>query len=40
MRLTDIKDDIDAYFDSKTPEQILEGFKQLGYEFEPIEKEQ
>lgn len=36
MKLSDIKDKIDAYFDKTPVEEIIKGFEELGYEFVPI----
>ena len=36
MKLDDIKEQIDAYFDAVSSEQIIEDFKNLGYNFVPI----
>ncbi|MCC6724996.1 MAG: hypothetical protein IT258_10835 [Saprospiraceae bacterium] len=39
MKLSDIKDKIDAYFDSVSPIEIVKRFEALGYEFEEIEED-
>ncbi|GEM_PF-5299280 len=37
MKLTDIKEQIDAYFKKVTPEEIVKQFQSLGYQFEEID---
>ena len=39
MRLSDVKDKIDAYFATADPQDIVQRFEDLGYEFENIEPE-
>ncbi len=39
MKLSDVKEKIDAYFDSVSPMDIVRKFEALGYEFEKIEEE-
>jgi hypothetical protein len=38
MKLEDIKQQIDDYFDKITSEEIIKQFEELGYEFENIEE--
>ena len=38
MKLENIKDKIDNYFDNVSAEEIIERFKQYGYTFVPIEE--
>ena len=37
MKLSDIKQDIDNYFDSVSSENIVNQFKELGYEFQSLD---
>lgn len=36
MKFSDIKEKIDAYFDSVSPMDIVRQFEEMGYEFEPV----
>lgn len=36
MKLADVKDKIDAYFNTVNPKEIILYFEALGYEFEPV----
>lgn len=39
MKLSDLKDKIDAYFENLNPLDFIKRLEQLGIEFEPIEEE-
>ncbi len=39
MKLSDVKAQIDAYFDNLNPDDLIKRFEMLGYEFEPINDE-
>jgi hypothetical protein len=39
MKLSDVKAQIDAYFDNLNPDDLIKRFDLLGYEFEPLNDE-
>ena len=39
MKLSDVKDKIDAYYDNLNPIDFIRHFESLGYEFEPVADE-